>query len=283
MDIRHLRTFIALCEEGSFTGAATRLRISQPVVSRTIRQLERYVGRELVDRSASSVRPTALGRMVLAHARTAVAEFERTLNIGRTAHLPLRLGYVWSAMDERILSVVKAWERKHPDVPIMPRKAGDRLAGLADGHADVGLVRERPPEPAYASRLILREKRYAALSTEHPLASREVLRLEDLGTETLVINTSSGTVPPTTWPGEWQPPRTLLVETFEDWVFSVAVNKGVGLTPASTADTSPHPTVTYVPVVDAPEVSLHLAWRSPGSHPALTDFIRYTINAFRDR
>ncbi|SNY37566.1 LysR family transcriptional regulator [Paractinoplanes atraurantiacus] len=73
VDLRHLSTFVAVAEEGSFSGAATRLRMAQSAVSRTIRDLERDLGKQLFDRSTHHVALTQAGHATLDSARTALA------------------------------------------------------------------------------------------------------------------------------------------------------------------------------------------------------------------
>src|SRR4051812_2373139 len=72
MELRQLAYFVAVAEEGSFTRAAERVNIAQPGVSAQIRQLERELGQELLDRSVRSVRLTEVGAAVLPYARAAL-------------------------------------------------------------------------------------------------------------------------------------------------------------------------------------------------------------------
>lgn len=114
VELRHLRVFIAVCEARSFTHAATRMMISQPVVSQTVRQLEKAVGTELIDRSTGEARPTEVGAVLLEHARATVARFDHTLSSARSVRRPLLLGYTWSMLDSRILSAVRRRHRCSP-------------------------------------------------------------------------------------------------------------------------------------------------------------------------
>ncbi|PAZ15747.1 LysR family transcriptional regulator [Streptomyces sp. SA15] len=286
VELRHLRAFIAVCEARSFTHAATRMMVSQPVVSRTVRQLEKAVGAELIDRRTGEARPTEAGTVLLEHARATVAKFDHALSSARSVSRPLLLGYTWSMLDSRIMGAVETWESEHPLHPIITRRGDDRLAGLGDGSTDVALVREQPtgrpghPENDYQSLTLLSEDRYVALSRDHPLSGRSVLRLEDLTTEVFVDNTASGTVPSGLWPPGRAPQERLPVETFEDWTFAIAAGRGIGLTPASTAALRPHPSLAFVALADAPAVDLHLAWRADAEHPALGAFTGHMKLAF---
>ncbi|GIF68406.1 hypothetical protein Ais01nite_64410 [Asanoa ishikariensis] len=73
MDLRHLRTFVAVAEERSFSRAATRLRVAQSAVSRTVQVLERDLGRPLFERSRHHVELTKTGHATLDSARAAIA------------------------------------------------------------------------------------------------------------------------------------------------------------------------------------------------------------------
>jgi DNA-binding transcriptional LysR family regulator len=91
MELRHLRYFIAVVEEGSFTTAAElRLHTSQPSLSRQIRDLEYQVGAELLSRSVHGVELTAAGKVFLDHARLALAQVDAAVEAARRAAQPAR-------------------------------------------------------------------------------------------------------------------------------------------------------------------------------------------------
>ena len=89
MELRHLRYFVAVAEEGSFTTAAEgRLHTSQPSLSRQIRDLEDQVGAELLSRSVQGVELTATGKAFLDHARLALMQVEAAVEAARRAAQP---------------------------------------------------------------------------------------------------------------------------------------------------------------------------------------------------
>src|SRR5246500_2884231 len=98
MELRHLRYFVAVVEEGSLTTAAERrLHTSQPSLSRQIRDLEDQVGAELLSRSVQGVELTAAGKAFLDHARLALMQVEAAVEAARRAGPPpkknLALGF----------------------------------------------------------------------------------------------------------------------------------------------------------------------------------------------
>src|SRR5476651_1344776 len=91
MELRHLRYFVAVAEEGSFTTAAERrLHTAQPSLSRQIRDLEYEVGTPLLVRNARGVEPTPAGRAFLEHARLALAQAEAGIMAARRAASPAK-------------------------------------------------------------------------------------------------------------------------------------------------------------------------------------------------
>src|SRR5256885_16489275 len=91
MELRHLRYFVAVAEEGSVTLAAERrLHTAQPSLSRQLRDLEREVGAQLLDRSVRGIELTAAGRAFLDHARLALAQVEAAGDAARRAPRPAK-------------------------------------------------------------------------------------------------------------------------------------------------------------------------------------------------
>src|SRR3979490_1878604 len=91
MELRHLRYFVAVVEEGSLTTAAERrLHTSQPSLSRQIRDLEYQVGAELLSRSVHGVELTAAGKVFLDHARLALAQVDAAVEAARRAAQPAK-------------------------------------------------------------------------------------------------------------------------------------------------------------------------------------------------
>jgi len=101
MELRHLRYFIAVAEEGSLlTAAQRRLHTSQPSLSRQIRDLESEVGVKLLERQARGVTLTAAGKIFLDHARMALLQVEAGIDGARRTDLENR-SLPWASLQDR--------------------------------------------------------------------------------------------------------------------------------------------------------------------------------------
>lgn len=117
VELRHLRAFLAVAEEGNVTRAAAHLGLTQPAVSRTLAALERHLGIRLVDRSTHHLALTPEGVAFRDKAAAAVAAFDEALDTGRLRHWPLRLGHAWSAFGPYTTPLLRAWQERYPATP----------------------------------------------------------------------------------------------------------------------------------------------------------------------
>ena len=122
VNLRHLRAWIAVVEEGSVTAGARRLWISQPALSQQLRALERFFGGELLERLHRGVQPTPLGRALIDDARGTLIAATR---LTRTAHNIagfgagiLEVATLPSLVDATLLEPIRRWHREHADVAI---------------------------------------------------------------------------------------------------------------------------------------------------------------------
>ncbi|MEU3841367.1 LysR substrate-binding domain-containing protein [Streptomyces sp. NPDC028635] len=181
MELRQLRYFVTVVEEGGFTRAAERLHLAQPGLSAQIRRLERELGHPLLDRSGRAVRPTEAGEAVLPYARAALAavdgvrqaveEFTGLLR-GRVAigMVPGTLGHT---MD--LIGLLAAFHEEHPRVEItLTEDTSDRmLEAVRRGELDLavaGLAGEEPP-PGVGHQVVIDEPLSAAVAAGHELAA----------------------------------------------------------------------------------------------------------------
>ncbi len=271
MELRHLRHFLAIADEANLTRAAARLHLTQPALSRSLRQLEAHLGVRLADRSTHHLRLTDAGRAFRSRAATALAAVDAALDPSRLGAWPLRLGHAWSALGTFTTPLLRRWRQTHPDTPLELLRIDDRGAGLTAGKVDAALLRGPLPEPGLRSAYLLSEDRVAALPDDSPLAGRAELTLADLADQSVTLNTVSGTTSSELWPPGRGPSATVRVGNTDDWLAAIAAGRAVGVSTAATAALHPHPGVTYRPLTDASPVPVFLAWTDPPSHPAVAD------------
>ncbi len=190
MELRHLRYFIAVAEEGSLTVAAEqRLHTAQPSLSRQIRDLEYEVGAQLLTRSARGVELTAAGRAFLEHARLALAQTEAAVQAARRADKPakpsLALGFLTGQeMDwlSRAMTILKD-ELPNIDVTVTSQYSPLLAEDLVRGRIDLAFLRPEPQMPELEYRLLAKEKLVVVLPSDHRLASQQAVAIQDIAGE----------------------------------------------------------------------------------------------------
>jgi len=152
IEIRHLKYFLAVAEELHFRKAAERLFISQPGLSRQIKQMEDDLGIVLFERHNRKVRLTKAGEYLKKELAITLKNLDYTLNHAKLLNDgkkgELRLGYVGSAMQQIIPDVLSNFKAKNPEVLFSLKEMGnyDQIEGLLSHDIDMGFIRlERVP------------------------------------------------------------------------------------------------------------------------------------------
>lgn len=185
---RDLRYFLAVARELSFTRAAESLYLSQPALSKQIRQLERTLGAPLFTRDRRKVALTPAGETLLPYAEQTLASWQSgtaALEALRTSAASLlRIGMSTSPGRGGMLPAIRSrFTAEHPTTTLSLRQVGwsDPSAGLADGTSDVAFVWLPLPDPSRFAHLVLAEEpRLVALPAGHPLADRPSVDFADL-------------------------------------------------------------------------------------------------------
>jgi DNA-binding transcriptional LysR family regulator len=273
VEARHLRSFLAIAEAGSITRAATLLHVTQPALSRTLRQLEQHLGVPLVARSTHHLELTRAGRAYAIRAQAALAGLDNALDPAQVEAGPLRVGHAWAALGRRTALLLREWSTRRPDVQLDLPRVNERLAGLGTGAVHLAILRAPGPLRAYATRVLFHDPRMAVVSAESALAQRDSLSLADLAGEVVATNPISGTTRLDLWPVETRPARTIETPDTDEWLVTIASGRAVGVSGASTAEVHAFPGVRYVPLADAPDLPVVLAWPDPPTHPAALEFV----------
>lgn len=146
MELRHLRSFVAVAEERHFRRAAERLRLSQPPLSKQIRALEESLGALLLHRTRREVRLTPAGEAFLGRAKEILERVERAPDAIRMANEgtvgKLEIGYTVGLEIGFVPPVLRRFRRRFPDVEIRlrPLSTREQLAELKARRIDLGFI-----------------------------------------------------------------------------------------------------------------------------------------------
>jgi LysR family hca operon transcriptional activator len=200
MELRHLRYFVAVAEEGSLTTAAERrLHTSQPSLSRQIRDLEYQVKAELLVRSVHGVELTAAGRAFLDHARLALTQVDAAVEAARRAAQPARKTFAigfqtghemnWLSQAMRVLRD----ELKNIHVTVTSDYSPDLAEALIRGRLDVAFMRIEPNfELVYE--VVDHEPLIVLMPSDHRLTNREAIHPREFVGEIFIGGSNKATV-----------------------------------------------------------------------------------------
>src|SRR5215207_2956046 len=152
MELRHLRYFVAVAEEQNVTRAAAKLHVSQPPLSRQIRDLENELGVALFEHGAKAVRLTEAGRVFLTEARAVLqraAEAVQTVKaVASGQRGEIQVGYAPSLTVEILPRALRQFQEANPGIRVQLHDLSTRemLRGLSDGKLHVALIIETPPK-----------------------------------------------------------------------------------------------------------------------------------------
>jgi LysR family hca operon transcriptional activator len=193
MELRHLRYFVAVAEEGSLTVAAQkRLHTAQPSLSRQIHDLELELGVQLLIRGPRGIELTASGRVFLDHARVALLQVEAAGEAARRAAQPARtslaIGFLTGyEMDwlPAVMGILRA-ELPSTEVTIHSQDSPDLAAGLIRGKIDLAFLRPEKQAPGLKVRPLRTDPLIVLMPRDHALAARNSIRPQDLAGEIFI-------------------------------------------------------------------------------------------------
>ena len=193
MELRHLRYFVAVAEEGSLTLAAERrLHTAQPSLSRQIRDLEYEVGAALMTRGVRGIELTAAGRAFLEHARLALAQAAAAIEAARLAARPTKrgfaLGFLTGQEMDWLPGAMNLLRSELADlaVTVSSDTSPELAEALVRGRIDLAFMRAEPDRPELAYRVVATEPIVLVLPSDHRLASRKTIAIEELAGETFI-------------------------------------------------------------------------------------------------
>ena len=285
MELRHLRYFVAVAEEGSLTVAAERrLHTAQPSLSRQIRDLEHEVGAQLIVRSARGIELTAAGRVFLDHARLALAQVDAAGEAARRAAHPAKpsfaLGFLTGHEIDWLPEAIRLLRDDLPniEITISSQYSPDLAGALVRGKLDVAFLRPEPQTTNLVFKLLTQEPLVVVLPSDHRLASHEAINPHDIAGETFI--SVSNTAP-------------VLRVVIDDYLrrsgmdikpdheadhlamaFSlVASTRGVALLPAYARNLLPRSVISRPLLGDVPTIDLVVGYSKTNTSPILKLFL----------
>lgn len=291
LSLRDLRLLVTLAERRHFARTAEEFDLSQPTLSATIKKIETAFGTPLFERSARKVALTTEGETVVRQAYVVLEEATRLAESLRTSDTPLtgrfRLGVFPTLAPYLFPVVLEPLQLAYPQLQLILTEAlSDELLRLLRTRLLDGVILALPQDAAdLAAYPLFREAFWLAVSTQHPLATKACLTVEDVPLEELLllepghclrdqVLTACGT-------GFLSHQRAVHAAGLETQLVMVAAGMGVAIIP-TLATRRPHPGVCYLPfAAPSPGRELALVIRHTGQDhrdaQSLTAFLRRTI------
>ena len=287
MELRHLRSFVAVAQELSFTRAAKRLHMAQPPLSQRIRQLEQELGTRLFERHSRKVALSKTGQVFLAEIEKTLAQLDSAVESCRRTHRGeigmLRLGYTGRASHLILPRLLYAFRVRFPDVELDldgPHPSGTLNAKLLDGQLDVALCFLPLSDPDIDTLDCGGIEFVLALPCTHPLASKQRIDLADLAAEPFVgYPGGKGYMLRDTMDAQcaragFTPRVVRETGTSQVLLCLVAAGVGVSIVPRELQYQEEIAGVTFKPLgPNAMRLSYGMAWRRDNSNPALRSLL----------
>jgi DNA-binding transcriptional LysR family regulator len=280
VEVRHLRAFVAVAEEESFTYAALRLRITQPALSRTVQQLESILRVQLIRRTSKSFELSEAGALFLDHAKTTLASLDRGVAAAR-GNATITLGFSWLLPTPWAQDTAR-YLQENAGVEVSFTRVDAPAQPLVRGDIDAAVLRSPVPSELLDKPRTIKlfdEPRVLVCSHRSPLAVGTPIRWEDVPQRPLVINVLNGTTTPDLWPNIT--PEVVETQSFDEWIETVAADRGVGVVPDIARTRGNHPGIVFVPLIGAPPVTV---WLSIANHVpdnrarAILDAVRLALS-----
>ena len=193
MELRHLKYFVTVAEEQSFTKAAEKLFIAQPPLSRQIQNLENELGVLLFERVSRPLQLTEAGQFLYQHAVKLIANAEEVKSMTKRVGMverTVRIGFVGSLLYGLLSRIVYFYRQQYPQLKIelIEMTTTHQIPALKEGRIDVGFGRLRVSDPAIRRVLLRKERLMLAVHASHFLAQqKQGIYLADLVNETIFL------------------------------------------------------------------------------------------------
>ena len=261
MELRHLRYFVAVVEEQSFTKAAEKLFIAQPPLSRQIQNLESELGISLFERGSRPLKTTEAGQFFYQHAVKLLSNAEEVKTMTKRIGLiekTVTMGFVGSLLYGLLPKIVYMFRRQQPrlKIELVEMSTKDQIQALKEGRIDVGFGRLKISDPAVRRVLLREEPLMLAVHTSHSLADSKGTYFADIEDENLFLYPSHpkpnfSTQVRNLFSEHGLDPKNLKeVREIQLALGLVAAGEGMCIVPES-AKTIQLPNLKYIPLLDS--------------------------------
>jgi DNA-binding transcriptional LysR family regulator len=290
MEFRHLRYFVAVAEELSFTRAAAVLHVAQSAVSAQIRLLEDSIGVTLLERSSRHVELTGAGRSFLQGAKKLIFDLEeltrQTRRIGRAETGHLAIGFIGAQSHEWMPIVLRRFRQKYPDVEVILTEMvpSMQLEALSTHRLDLGVVGaiDGKAPPGLQVECIAEEEPLVGVPSDHVLANLPFVRLVQLKGEGFILTSRENAPSYRSWLARlcqragFTPRVVQEVDRARTAVQYVAAGFGISIFGEHICR-QPAPGVKFLHLRPAAQkIRYGVAWRKEPSEPLVHRFIEYT-------
>ncbi|MCU0526932.1 MAG: LysR family transcriptional regulator [Elainella sp. Prado103] len=287
MELRHLRYFIAVAEELSFSRAAEQLRIAQPPLSQQIQALEAELGVKLFDRKKRPLQLTLAGQAFLEEARSILLQLEQSVLKTQSIHLGesgyLTIGFTSSITNGVLPNILRMFQEHYPAVKLILREGNNasQIQKLRDRLVDLIFVYQYQSGETdeFVVAPIAQEFLVAVLPAPHPLAAQQQIALVDLADQAFVMPLYQVVPGLTEQIYRLCAQQNFVPQVAQEAIFMVTIlglvagGIGVSLLPSS-AQTLRREGVVFRPLQDATEtIQLSAIWRRQDESPILQQFL----------
>ncbi len=286
MELRHLRTFIAVADELHFRRAAARLYLAPPTVTEHVQALEREL-RTALFRRGRTVQLTPDGQALLAHARQLVAAADQARHLTRGADPAptgerLRVGILSNGAGALTGRLLSAFLERHPRAQLATTRLNftDYLSALVHDQIDVAFVRADPGDERVAAVALNTEQRVAVLASRHPLAEARAVQVTAV-LEERFIGLHDDTVPAFrdylylrgARNGQDARRSDETCRDVADVLAAVAAGRGVATAVESFRGYDSWPGISYVSLIGAPAATNVVLYRRAERSPLVGAFL----------
>jgi Transcriptional regulator len=291
MELRHLKYFVAVAEDLNFSRAAVRLYISQPALSRQIKDLENELSVMLFLRQSDGLKLTEAGKFFLEQAKDILNRSYVSVQTIKAHYTnkdqPLVIGYIPTILQSFLGQTLKNFGLAYPEIAVSFREISpsDQVKALRDGGINIAFMGNPPDnlEAEFMIKCIKKVPIVALLSNQHPLADQASINLAELASEKFIGMSEE------TFPGRndrihdvcrcagFTPNLHLFADSHASMIALVATGQGVAIMP-SEAEALPHPQTVFVKLHHPLYYSRSTAvWRKETPAKSLDKFLKILL------